>query len=66
VKDADDGSIRGDNAKTNGCDHGSEQNEGHNQRIHGNQPLTKGCYQMRGPKFRIPAFSCFEQRGPSI
>jgi hypothetical protein len=58
VKDADDGSISGEYTETNRCDHGSEQNEGHNQRIHGNQPLTKGCYQMRGTEIRIPSFFC--------
>jgi hypothetical protein len=59
VQDADYSGVCGDNAKPNRCDHGSEQNEGHNQGIHGNQPLTKGFYQMRGLEIRIPCFFCF-------
>jgi len=58
VQDADDSGVCGENAKTNRCDHGSEQNERHNQRIHGINLLTKGCYQMRGTEIRIPSFFC--------
>jgi len=64
VQDANYGSIGGDNAESNRGNDGSEENHGHNQRIHGNQPLTKGCYQMHGPRIRIPSFFRFQQREP--
>jgi hypothetical protein len=56
VENADDGNICGENAEANRGDDGGEENDGHNERIHGNQPLTQGSYQMHGSEIRIPDF----------
>jgi hypothetical protein len=34
VQDSDDGSVGGENSKANGCDHGSEEKNGHKKRDH--------------------------------
>ena len=66
VQDADDGGVSGENAEPNRGDYGDEENDRHNERIHGNQPLTKGCYQMHSPEIRILSFLSSAQRESSI
>lgn len=41
AQDSDDGDISGKDSKSNGGDHGKGENKRHEQRNHGNQPLTR-------------------------
>jgi hypothetical protein len=66
VQNADDSGVSGENAEPNRGDYGGEENHGHNERIHGYQPLTKRCYQMHGPKIRIPSLLSWQPRESSI
>jgi hypothetical protein len=50
VEDADDGGIGGENAQPNRSDYGDEEYDGHNERIHGQPTLAKGCYRMHRSK----------------
>jgi hypothetical protein len=49
VQDADDGSVRGENADSNRGGNGGQENYGHNQRIHGTQPFNEALISDARP-----------------
>jgi hypothetical protein len=56
-KDAKNGNVGGENAKSNGSDDGEAENDGHQDRNHESTNLKRrGLYQMHGSEIRIPTF----------
>src|SRR5258708_25977433 len=54
LQNSDDGSISGTDAEAHGRNHGNAENEKHEERIHGQPPLSKCRIRCHGHCFRIP------------